>query len=194
MTTIADPTRGVILGVDTHEELHIAVVIDLLGTCAGHDVDPRDPSWLRPGAQLGETTRRVLTVAGVEGTGSYGAGLAPAPAAARGRDGDRGRPARSQSPAAPRAKKSATAVGDAFAAAVASGDAPATPKTRDGLIEAIGVLHVARRGAVKARTAAINQIKGLITTAPAALREHLATLDHRRTGRHLRPAAPGPQT
>jgi transposase len=49
----------------------------------------------------------------------------------------------------------------------------ATPRRRDGIVESIRALRTARRGAVKARTAAINQLKALLVTAPASLREAL---------------------
>ena len=53
---------------------------------------------------------------------------------------------------------------DAIAAARAalSGHATGVPKTRTGPVEAIRALRVARRGAVKARTAALNQLHGLL--------------------------------
>lgn len=43
-------------------------------------------------------------------------------------------------------------------------------------MEAIRALRVARRGAVKARTAALNQLHGLLTSAPEPLRAELAGL------------------
>jgi transposase len=65
---------------------------------------------------------------------------------------------------------------DAYAAARAAlaGTANGTPKARDGQVEAIRALRVVRRGAVKARTQAMNQLKALLVTAPADLREQLA--------------------
>ncbi|WP_285741050.1 IS110 family transposase, partial [Kitasatospora phosalacinea] len=81
---------------------------------------------------------------------------------------------------------------DAYAAATAvlSGRATGIPKSRDGLVEAVRVLRVARRSAVKARTQAMNQIRGLLVSAPATLREQVAGL-HRaeliRTLARLRP-------
>ena len=47
------------------------------------------------------------------------------------------------------------------------------PKLRDGRVEAIRALRVARSSAVKARTQATNQIKSLIVTGPPQLREQL---------------------
>jgi transposase len=60
--------------------------------------------------------------------------------------------------------------------AALSGRATATPKARDGVVEAIRALRVVRRSAVKARTQTTNQLKGLLVTAPAELREHLRGL------------------
>jgi transposase len=67
---------------------------------------------------------------------------------------------------------------DAIAAAraVVSGTATGTPKTRTGPVEAARALQVARRGAVKARTAALNQLHGLVASAPEPLRATLASL------------------
>jgi transposase len=59
---------------------------------------------------------------------------------------------------------------------VLAGTATAAPKRRDGIVEAIRVLRTARRGASKARTAAINQLKALLVTAPAPVREALDDL------------------
>ena len=57
-----------------------------------------------------------------------------------------------------------------------SGRASGIPKTRTGPVEAIRALRTARRGAVKARTAALNQLHGLIVAAPDALHDELADL------------------
>ena len=67
---------------------------------------------------------------------------------------------------------------DAYAAAraVLSGAAAVVPKLRDGRVEAIRALRVARSSAVKARSQATNQIKALIVTGPAELREQLRHL------------------
>jgi transposase len=62
---------------------------------------------------------------------------------------------------------------DRRARATLSGQACGTPKTRTGPVEAIRALRVARRGAVKARTAALNQLHGLIASAPEQLRAEL---------------------
>ena len=69
---------------------------------------------------------------------------------------------------------------DAYSAARAAlaGKATGVPKTRDGRVEAIRMLRVARSSAVKARSQATNQLKALLVTAPAELREQLRTLSN----------------
>lgn len=83
---------------------------------------------------------------------------------------------------------------DAYAAATAvlSGRASATPKNRDGIVEAIRTLRVVRRSAVKARTQTLNQIRTLIVTAPDQVRERLRTLHTAELIRHLARSRPGP--
>ena len=81
---------------------------------------------------------------------------------------------------------------DAYAAARAalSGTASGSPKRRDGRVEAIRALRVARRSAVKARTQAINQLRALLVTGPAELREqlrHLSATELIATCARLRP-------
>jgi hypothetical protein len=59
---------------------------------------------------------------------------------------------------------------------VLAGTASGAPKTRTGPVEGIRALRVARRGAVKARAAALNRLHGLLTSAPEQLRAELAVL------------------
>lgn len=169
---MTDQMREVIGGVDTHGATHHAAVIDPIGRHIADREFPADSAghqaltaWLAGHGQ-------VIAV-GVEGTGSYGAGLARHLHAAGLMVVEVDRPDRK----ARRTQGKSDPI-DAYAAAraVASGRAGGTPKTRDGVVESIRALHVARRGAVKARTAAINQIKTQLVTAPAVLRERLGSL------------------
>jgi transposase len=76
------------------------------------------------------------------------------------------------------------------ARAVLSGDATVTPKAGDGPVEALRQLRLARRGAMKARTAAANQLHSLTDTAPNELRAKLrglTTLQRARVCARLRP-------
>lgn len=166
------PDREVIGGVDTHGRTHHAAVIDTLGRHLADRQFPADSAgyrhlhtWLRSHGEL-------LAV-GVEGTGAYGAELARHLA----REGvaviDVDRPDRKT-----RRMKGKSDPIDAYAAAtaVAAGRATGSPKTRTGTVEAIRVLRIARRSAVKARTQAMNQIRGLLVAAPASVREPVADL------------------
>ena len=65
------------------------------------------------------------------------------------------------------------------ARAVLAGVADATPKSGEGEVEMIRMLKSAKDSAVKARTQAVNEMKALVVTAPAELRE---TLDGLATG------------
>ncbi len=82
---------------------------------------------------------------------------------------------------------------DAYAAATAvlSGRATGIPKDRDGTVEAIRALRVVRASAIKARTQTINQLKSLIITAPAAMRETLRSLTTAELIRRLVVSRPG---
>ena len=75
MTTMVEDTRAITGGVDTHADLHVAAALDSVGGLLGVQEFPATAAgyaellgWLR---SLGN-----LALAGVEGTGSYGAGLA----------------------------------------------------------------------------------------------------------------------
>jgi hypothetical protein len=107
---------------------------------------------------------------GVEGTGSYGAALARHLRRQGVKVIEVNRPDRRQ-----RRTKGKSDPLDAYAAAdaVLSGRAGTVPKAGDGIIESIRALHSVRAGAVKARTACINELQSLLVTAPAELREQL---------------------
>ena len=107
---------------------------------------------------------------GVEGTGSYGAGLARFLT-------DRGYTVievnRSDRSVRYRKGKSDPTDAEMAARSVLAGVADATPKSGEGEVEMIRMLKTAKNSAVKARTQAVNQMKALVLTAPAELRETL---------------------
>jgi transposase len=169
MTKIGGSVTG---GVDTHGETHHAAVIDQVGRQLADREFPATPAGYR--ALLGWLRGHgFLERVGVEGTGAFGAGLARQLRAEGVTLVEVDRPDRKTR----RAQGKSDPI-DAYAAARAAlnGAATGTPKTRDGRVESIRVLRVARRGAVKARTQAMNQLKGLIITAPDDLREALRGL------------------
>ncbi|MDT4992620.1 MAG: transposase [Actinoplanes sp.] len=165
----------VVLGVDTHKDAHVAVVLSgtgvLLETCSF-------PTTAASYQQMIAWARSFATlkVAGVEGTGSYGAGLSRALRAAGVHVIEVNRPDR-----AARRRRGKTDAVDAESAAraVLSGEAAALAKTGDGPVEDIRVLKVAKDSAVKARVQAINQLKAILVSSDPALREQLSTLNTR---------------
>ena len=110
---------------------------------------------------------------GVEGTGSYGAGLTRHLAAAGVEVVEVNRPNRQTRR---RRGKTDTVDAETAARAALNGDATAVPKSADGCVEAIRTLSLARRSAVKARTVAANQINAVAVTAPEHLRDRLRGL------------------
>lgn len=185
--THPEPDRQVIGGVDTHGRTHHAAVIDGLGRhLADHEFPATTAGYRRLHAFL--TSYGELTAVGVEGTGAYGAELARHLADAGVTVIEVDRPDRRT-----RRTKGKSDPIDAYAAAtaVASGRATGSPKTRTGTVEAIRMLRIARRSAVKARTQAINQIRGLLITAPASLREQVADLPKSQLVAHLARLRPG---
>jgi transposase len=186
MTSMTPHAAEVIGGVDTHGHTHHAAVIDPIGRHLGDREFPATTAGYR--ALAGPVTGHGTVIAvGVEGTGAWGAELTRHLTSSGMTVVEVDRPDRK----ARRAHgKSDPLDAYAAAAAVAAGRATGTPKTRDGLVEAIRALHVARRSAVKARTSAINQIRTLLVTAPAPLREQMAgrgTADLVSTLSRLRP-------
>lgn len=168
MTSLADPARPVTVGVDTHRDFHVAGVIDERG---GELAAKSFPTGEAGYAALESWSLEHGPVAqfGIEGTSSWGAGLARH-LAGRHPVVEVNRPDRAE-----RRRVGKDDTTDAFAAARAAqaGRARAVPKAGDGPVEAIRALRVARNGAVKARTQAANQLHALIATAPDALRSEL---------------------
>jgi len=162
----------VTIGVDTHKDTHVAAARDQLGRRLGTTMASATAAgyaqllaWARG---LGEPVAW-----GVEGTGSYGAGLARFLANHSQRVLEVNRPDRA---ARRRHGKSDPVDADAAARTVQAGEATGTPKAQDGTVEMVRSLRVARQSAVKARTQAINAIKALLVTAPTELREQLEGL------------------
>ncbi len=127
----------------------------------------------------------ILAV-GVEGTGSWGAGLSRY---LRGRGVNVVEVNRTNRQARRRKGKTDIVDAEAAARAVLAGEASVTPKAGDGPIEALRQLRLARNGAIKARTAAANQLHSLTDTAADELRTKLrglTTLQRAKTCARLR--------
>lgn len=169
---MAQHNHNVIAGVDTHKDVHVAAAIDeqgvLLGTASfatSHTGYGELVTWLEGFG--------AIACVGVEGTGSYGAGLARYLAAVGIEVREVNRPNRELRR---RRGKSDTVDAEAAAGAVASGEARAIPKRHDGLVEGLRALRIARRSAIRARTQAGNQLRDLIVTLPDEQRDELRGL------------------
>lgn len=164
-----------VVGVDTHQQNHHAVVLDHAGGMLASREFPATIAGYR-GLLAWASGLGAPAVFGVESTGSYGAGLARfllvegvvvvevnrPDKTTRARDG-----------------KSDPIDAEAAARTVLAGRASGLPKITTGIIESIRQLKIVHDSAVKARTAAFNQIRDVITTAPDTVREQLLPLTRR---------------
>ena len=165
--TVAD--HGVVGGVDTHKDLHVAAVVDALDrvlesrcfatTRHGYK---QMLTWMRSFGQL----RRI----GVEATGTYGAGLLRYMQNAGVEVLEVTTPDTHD-----RRKRGKNDDLDAQNAAHAAfaGRRTVTPKSRDGMVESLRVLKACRKTAVAARRVALQMIHNTIVCAPDDLRETL---------------------
>lgn len=164
--SVNHPNKQLILGVDTHLDLHVAVLINTLGQviCTAEFATNSTGyvKLLRWCQSFGH-----LTKAGVEGTGTYGAGLSRFLSNHQITVYEVNRPNRARRRL--RGKSDPTDAENA-ARAVLADEAKAIPKTQNGSVEAMRFLLIARRSAVKARTQAINQIRAILITAPDDIR------------------------
>ena len=158
--------RTVIGGVDTHADFHVAAAIDANGGLLDVESFPADSAGYE--ALLGWLVGfGAVRLVGVEGTGSWGVGLARFL-----HDQDVvvvevDRPNRQT-----RRKVGKSDPTDAVAAArgALSGTASVVPKTRNGPVEQMRVLLVARRSARTQRIQTLNQLRHLVFCAPEEIR------------------------
>lgn len=170
MTALMSTAQTVVIGgVDSHADAHHAVAIDHEGRLLGDQQFPADQrgyrrllDWL---SGFG-----VIDRVGVESTSSYAAGLARFLLAHQVEVIEVNQPARQ-----PQSRRGKTDRFDAESAARAalSEQAHALPKDTTGVVESIRVLRLTRDSAVRSRTRAIGQMRDVLTTAPAVLREQI---------------------
>jgi transposase len=176
------------LGVDTHKDTHVGVALDGLGRFQGTLSVAANPAGYK---RLVEWASEFghLEHAGVEGTGSFGAGLARFLKAQEIKVFEVIRPKRRDQY---RSGKSDPIDAEAAARAVLAGTATGEPKDADGEVEMIRTLRTTRRCAVKARAGAANQLQTLLVTAPEGLKSDLCGLSTARLvekASRLRPGA-----
>jgi transposase len=172
MSIVGTNPDAVIGGIDTHAEVHVAAAVNDVGGVLGVESFPTTGvgyrqllSWLRSHGEL--------TLVGVEGTGSYGVGVARYLVGAGVDVVEVDRPNRQT-----RHRKGKSDPVDAVAAARAalSGVASGSPKSRDGNVEAIRVLMIARRSAVDTRIETLNQLRHVVFTATPEIRRRFEGL------------------
>jgi transposase len=164
------------LGVDTHRDEHVAVAIDQLGLRLG---DRYIATTTKGYADLERWAmgQGEIVAFGVEGTGSYGAGLARFLATHGHIVIEVSRPDRSTRR---RLGKSDPIDAEAAARAVLAGVAKGNPKAGNDSVEMLRMLKSTKDSAIKARTQAINQMKAFVVTAPLELRQKLRGLSSSR--------------
>jgi transposase len=165
MTTL-EAVRGITGGVDTHRDVHVAAALDPLGGVLATESFPADAAGYQALLKWLETFGDVTKV-GVEGTGSYGSGLASYLCRSGVEVIEVDRPDRQKRR---RSGKSDPLDAVEAARAAQSGRATGSPKSKDGAVEAIRVLVVAKRSARQARVKALIQMRHLGFTAPEQLR------------------------
>ena len=184
---MAQPPQ-LVLGVDTHKDVHVAALLDRLGrwlaTASFGTTDAANRDLVAWTHRYGQ-----VTTAGVEGTGSYGYRLAQHLSGHGIKVVEVNRPDRARRR---RKGKNDPVDAEAAARAVLAGDAQAVPKDRNGAIGELRALMVARRSAIKARTQATNQLRALLVDGDDDLRRRLRGLRKAQLARactRLAPAA-----
>lgn len=166
ISILANETIKIIAGIDTHADTHHVAIIN------EHGKPLADREFLAVGSGFRKivgflASYGTVTAVGIEGTGSYGAEIARILGSAGINVLEVNRPNR----AARRLKGKSDPL-DAYQAAqsVLDGRTTSIPKAKDGPVECLRILRAGRTSAMKARTAAINQIKSLLVSAPDRLR------------------------
>lgn len=164
--------KQVVGGIDTHKDNHVAAVVDHLGGVLAAESFPATPSGYDQLISWMTSFGSLLRV-GIEGTGSYGVGIAERFAVAGVEVVEINRPNRQM-----RRLRGKSDTVDAIAAARSAlvGEDMVTPKGRSGVVESIRALRVAFTSMRDSRRRVINQLHGLIVTAPESLRTELQDL------------------
>lgn len=160
----------VAIGVDTHRDEHVAVALDGFGRELGSLTIAADACGY---AGLWQWTQELgEPVFAVEGTGSYGAGLTAFLVAAGGAVFECERPRRRDR----RQGKSDRIDATLAAKRLLTGERLARPRG-GGVRDDLRLLVRERQAAVRARTAALNELQAAIVTGPETLRSRFRGLD-----------------
>ena len=176
----------VVIGVDTHKHIHVAAVMDSIGGILATLTIATDLTGYKQLLEWAAGFGKIIAF-GIEGTGSYGAGLT---SFLRRHDHKVIEVARPDRRLRRLNGKSDTLDAENAARAVLAGFATATPKSADGAVEMIRQLKVAHDTAVKDRTGAMITLKAMLVHASEELRRETAGKTQRMIARHcaaLRP-------
>lgn len=188
LTTPQTQAQIVVAGVDTHTDTHDVTVLGIDGRWLGHDKFPTTRTGYE---QLLEWVAGygLIDRVGVELSGSYGAGLTRHLTAAGVTviDVDIPHPF-----TAARKGKDDRIDSEQAARKLLSGEATTIPKDTTGPIEALRNLKVARDSAVKSRTIGLQNIRDLLLTAPARLRESVTGMTLPAKANHFAACRPDP--
>src|ERR671910_542755 len=163
----------VAIGVDTHRDVHVAVAVDRVGV----QIDSRKIETTEAGYRslLSWALELGAPVFAVEGAGSFGAGLVHFLERAGVVVWECERPRRQE-----RRRGKSDLIDAALAARRAvAGEGLSIPRG-GGRREDLRLLLLERRSAVRARTAALNQLSSLLVTAPEQVRNRLRALSGER--------------
>ena len=169
----------VAIGVDTHKDVHVAVACDRLG----RELDGCQlQASARGYAQRWQWAQALGEPAfAIEGCGSYGAGLARFLQASGASVFECERPRRRE-----RGRGKSDRIDAALAARrLLSGTGLSRPRGQ-GRREQLRLLLLERRGVVASRTAALNQLQGVLVSAPERLRQRLGCLHGAKLARAAR--------
>jgi len=164
-TIILTESMLIVAGADTHADtIHVAA-ISMTGAPIGDREFPTTRAGYAAAIKFLTSSGQIERI-GVEGTASYGAGFTRALTAAGIEVVEVTRAVKST-----RRLKGKSDPLDAYSAArtALAGDGLATPK--DDATAGLRALQIARRSAVKHRTAVINQLKAMLVSAPDTVRE-----------------------
>ena len=173
--TMVGVSRFVTGGVDTHKDVHVAAVVDEVGRSLGVGSFPTTLVGYRMLLDW-MTSFGPINLVGVEGTGSWGAGLTRFLVGEQVAVVEVCRPDRQTRRLV---GKSDPIDAQAAALAALSGRASVIPKSGDGPVEAIRLLVGCRKSALKAKQAAWNQLLSTIDSAPDQVRERFRDMTER---------------
>jgi len=174
-------SRHVVIGVDTHKDIHVAAVMDTLAGSIGTLTIPTNTRGFTALEAWANAHGKVIAV-GIEGTGSYGATLTSFLRRAGFKVLEAGRPDRRMRRMN---GKSDTLDAENAAQSILAGLATTTPKTADGAVEMIRVLKITHDTAVTHRTAAMITLKNLLVHTSDEMRATSGRMTPIKLARHL---------